>query len=485
MVSLLGGAARTLSSEFEASLNGIERTLAERGQALISEFQTRAEALDTGTQKLNAALEARARQINETLVERAREIAHTFAESKETLSAMIDQGKTQIGADMADIVTSTSSMLEARASDFAGRMEAARHVVSRSFDTDIQRLADARVGIEEAVENHSRKLSESRDRMAAAMQADLAKFAEGRAGIDAAVTNQVQKLAEGRNLISRALEEDLRKVNESRAAIDASLGSHLERLEDRPQPALPGSATKTPGNSCKPVRSLMKWSPDMSASWPKAATSCRAPWKPISASWPTAAPASTGWSPARSRRSPKAAPSSTKALENDIIGIKSLIENHSAKLAEDRDRTQPGRWRTTCPASGACSTDHSSRLADDRGLLSQTLEADLAKLAESRSSIDGLVAGQVEKLAEGRDILKRALEADLNTIKGVIAGHSERAGGRSRSAFQGTGSRSAECEQPDTDTRRDQSFETASIFDVASTTSALSRSVDAIPGASG
>ena len=75
MVSLLGGAARTLNSEFEAACTSIERTLAERGQALISEFQTRAEALDTGTQKLNAALEARARQINETLVERAREIA--------------------------------------------------------------------------------------------------------------------------------------------------------------------------------------------------------------------------------------------------------------------------------------------------------------------------------------------------------------------------------------------------------------------------
>ena len=44
-------------------------------------------------------------------------------------------------------------------------------------------------------------------------------------------------------------------------------------------------------------------------------------------------------------------------------------------------------------------------------MLSQTLEADLAKLAASRSSIDGLVAGQVEKLAEGRDILKRALES--------------------------------------------------------------------------
>ncbi|TGV44528.1 hypothetical protein EN803_42930, partial [Mesorhizobium sp. M2D.F.Ca.ET.160.01.1.1] len=88
----LGGAARTLNSEFEASLSGIERTLAERGQALISEFQTRAEALDTGTQKLNAALEARARQINETMVERAKEIAHAFAESKDTLSAMIDLG---------------------------------------------------------------------------------------------------------------------------------------------------------------------------------------------------------------------------------------------------------------------------------------------------------------------------------------------------------------------------------------------------------
>ncbi|TIO66056.1 MAG: hypothetical protein E5X98_16525, partial [Mesorhizobium sp.] len=166
MVSLLGGAARTLNSEFEASLSGIERTLAERGQALISEFQTRAEALDTGTQKLNAALEARARQINETLVERAREIANTFAESKDQLSSMIDQGKTQIGADMADIISSTSSMLEARATDFAGRMEAARHVVSRAFDSDIQRLADARAGIDEAIEDHSRKLSDSSNRMA-------------------------------------------------------------------------------------------------------------------------------------------------------------------------------------------------------------------------------------------------------------------------------------------------------------------------------
>ena len=112
MVSLLGGAARTLSSEFEASLNSIERTLSERGQGLISEFETRAHALDTGTAKLNAALEARARQINETLVERAKEIATTFIEGKETLFGMIDEGKSRIGAEMSDIVQSTSSMLE-------------------------------------------------------------------------------------------------------------------------------------------------------------------------------------------------------------------------------------------------------------------------------------------------------------------------------------------------------------------------------------
>ncbi|TIQ54331.1 MAG: hypothetical protein E5X64_44375, partial [Mesorhizobium sp.] len=59
-------------------------------------------------------------------------------------------------------------------------------------------------------------------------------------------------------------------------------------------------------------------------------------------------------------------------------------------------------------------------------ILSKALEDDLAKLAESRSSIDGLVAGQVEKLAEGRDILKRALESDLNTIKSVISDQSEK-----------------------------------------------------------
>ncbi len=198
MVSLLGGAARTLSSEFEASLNSIERTLSERGQGLISEFETRAHALDTGTAKLNAALEARARQINETLVERAKEIATTFIEGKETLFGMIDEGKSRIGAEMSDIVQSTSSMLGI-----------ARHRLRRQarpcpprrfarFDADIQRLGEGpRRHRARGREPHPQARPKSRDRMASALQTDLAKFAEGRSAIDAAVGTQVQKLAEG------------------------------------------------------------------------------------------------------------------------------------------------------------------------------------------------------------------------------------------------------------------------------------------------
>ncbi|MCC6203594.1 MAG: kinesin, partial [Hyphomicrobiales bacterium] len=117
MVSLLGGATRSLGSEFDTRLAAIESTLAERGQALIREFETRAEALDTGTQKLNAALEARARQINDSLVDRAKEISTAFTEGKQTLSSLIEEGRNRIGTEMGELVTSTSAMLEARASD--------------------------------------------------------------------------------------------------------------------------------------------------------------------------------------------------------------------------------------------------------------------------------------------------------------------------------------------------------------------------------
>jgi len=67
---------------------------------------------------------------------------------------------------------------------------------------------------------------------------------------------------------------------------------------------------------------------------------------------------------------------------------------------------------------------HVGKLAEGRNILSRALEADLGKLADSRASVDGLVASQVEKIAEGRAILTKALESDIIGIKGVIENHS-------------------------------------------------------------
>ena len=125
---------------------------------------------------------------------------------------------------------------------------------------------------------------------------------------------------------------------------------------------------KTPENSCKPVRSLMKWSPDMSANWPKAATFCRAPWRPTSASSPTAAPSIDGLVAGQVEKIAEGRAVLTKALENDIIGIKGVIENHSAKLAEDRTELSKALENDLSGIRGLLS-DHSNRLADDRGLL--------------------------------------------------------------------------------------------------------------------
>ena len=138
--------------------------------------------------------------------------------------------------------------------------------------------------------------------------------------------------------------------------------------------------------------------------------------RPISASSPRAGPASTGWLPARSRNGRRPATVPTRALEADL-----------AKLAETRSDID------------GLVAGQVEKLAEGRTILTQALEADLAKLAESRSGIDGLVAGQVDKLAQGRTILTGALEADLaklaesrSGIDGLVAGQVEKlAEGRS------------------------------------------------------
>ena len=232
MVSLLGGASRAINEEFDASLKGIEKTLAERGQSLISEFQTRAEAIDTGTQKLNAALEARARQINDTLVERASEIAATFTGGREQLAELIDANKSKLNAEMAEMVTSTSTVLEAHALNFAARLEEARGVAVQAFDADLERLATVRHGIEEVVDKHARKIVESGERMAGVLRADLASFTADRNEVEQAVDIQMRKMAEGRQSLAKAVEEDLRRIDESRTLIDLSLGEQLRKIAE-------------------------------------------------------------------------------------------------------------------------------------------------------------------------------------------------------------------------------------------------------------
>ncbi len=123
IVSLLGDAGRNLDNEISYRLQGIEKTLAERGQSLIGQFETRAEALDTGTERLNAALEARARQINDTLVDRAREIASTFAEGKDEVARMIDERASIVQANMSELLGSAATMIDGRVSYFNEQVE--------------------------------------------------------------------------------------------------------------------------------------------------------------------------------------------------------------------------------------------------------------------------------------------------------------------------------------------------------------------------
>src|SRR5690606_10976917 len=162
MIAALGGATQSLGEQFDTRLAEIHRILTTRGAELISEFETRAEALDVGTRRLNTALDERARQINETLVERAREIATTFTDARHDISALIDEGKAKIGSEMAELVMSTSTMLDGRAEQFANQLAANRDRIAEALQADLDRLAEARASIDATVHSHVEKLSEGR-----------------------------------------------------------------------------------------------------------------------------------------------------------------------------------------------------------------------------------------------------------------------------------------------------------------------------------
>ena len=193
VVSLLGDAARSLDTELQSSLAAIERTLAERGQTLISEFQTRAEALDTGAQKLNAALEARARQINDTLLERGQEISGIFREGQDQIAVAVEDARSKLDTELSGMVTSTSAMLDLHASDFASRLDSARATVADAFGSDLGRLSDARAEMERAIDLRSREFVESHERVARRLGEEIGTLAASREAME-----DLKRILEGR-----------------------------------------------------------------------------------------------------------------------------------------------------------------------------------------------------------------------------------------------------------------------------------------------
>lgn len=234
IVSLLGGATRALSEEFELKLGGIEKTLAERGQSLIGAFESRAEALDSNAERLNTALEARARSINETLMARTRDIAGTFASGKQDLITVIDEGKARIGSDMADLVLSTSSMLETRAADFSGRLAATREDLSANLDEDLRKLEEARTRIDLSLGDARAALSSATDNTRFVIEDALG---DATAHLQATLGDASTRLSDLVREAATAVETQFRTG-------EVSLGTSLGGATDRVEAALGDATTR-------------------------------------------------------------------------------------------------------------------------------------------------------------------------------------------------------------------------------------------------
>jgi phage-related protein len=216
MISMLNDATSSLTTEFDSRLAGVENILSERSQALIGEFETRAQALDSGAERLNSALEARARQINETLVERAREIATTFTDARQDIAAVINEGKAKIGTDMAELIMSTSSLLDERAQEFTARLMEGRGQVTATLEQDYAQLA-------ERANHFSGVLAENREQISAALERDMAQLVE-RAGDLTGI------LAKNRDEVSSALERDMAQLAERAGQLTNVLAENRDKI---------------------------------------------------------------------------------------------------------------------------------------------------------------------------------------------------------------------------------------------------------------
>ncbi len=223
IADLLGGATESMVSEFDTRLANLNGTLSERGQALLTEFEARAHALDSSTEKLNIALESRSRQINENLIARTREIAETFSTSRASLSAMIDETKSKIGAELSAIGDGVGDVLSEKAAAFSVKLAESRDMLAASLESETGRVSDI-------IRGHADTLASRADAIHGAVETSASI-------LNSAADNHAAILSERTEALSRMLDERAQAMGQSletgRSAFDVALEEHVRHVTQR------------------------------------------------------------------------------------------------------------------------------------------------------------------------------------------------------------------------------------------------------------
>src|SRR5690606_15786073 len=143
-----------LANEFDSRLDHLTKTLDWRGRDLLQQFETRATALDTNTEKLNAALNQRAKQLNETLVARARQMREGPPIGQQTvtggldhvlqsMNAALDEKGAQFRQSLKNAADDTVMDLDLRTGFFDERMQATVGQIASAFDHRVEEFAQA------------------------------------------------------------------------------------------------------------------------------------------------------------------------------------------------------------------------------------------------------------------------------------------------------------------------------------------------------
>ncbi len=274
MVSLLTEATNRMTGEFDSRLDGIDKLLEERGRNLIDQFETRAHALDAGTEKLNTALEVRARQINETLLERTREISKTFGEGRDLFTQLVENGKTDVKSEFTSLIKIASDNLDKFGSLVRERKEELESSVSLLTNSASKNLSDFNGTIEARTREISERIglmshttAEALDGLAASIDArrdDIARsvnsltdvatdsitgfelaidakkdeFTEHMSSLVDVTTQKIDeqsslladRMAQSNIIITKAVDRDLARMTEARERISAEISTDIARV---------------------------------------------------------------------------------------------------------------------------------------------------------------------------------------------------------------------------------------------------------------